>query len=583
MRLALAQIDTVVGDIPGNLASIRAAVARARDARADLLVLPELAVVGYPAGDLLGHRAFVEMAQAAVHQLVSELDDELAVLVGSAAWPRDGALPFNVAHFISRHTLATVHKRLLPSYDVFHETRLFARGDVSERAVFELAGIRIGVTICEDLWNDTSFWPGGRQYRDDPVLDVVHAGAQLVVNLSASPYEAGKVALRANVIQHAAQRHRVGVALCNLVGGNDSMVFDGSSMLADVATGTPRLAGLARAFAEDFLLADFEPARGFVRVDEQAAQRATTLDLALTHNACQVPCAPDTLDELERALVVGIRAFVRKQGFERVLLGLSGGIDSALVAYLAAQALGPENVLAVELPSRFTSELSRSIAANLVGTLGVHQCAIDIESTVQVFLGNLAPELAHCASDSTSDVTAENLQARVRGTILMTLSNRLGNLVLATGNKSELAVGYCTLYGDMVGALAPIGDLYKTQVCAMCRRVNARERREIFPRAVLERPPTAELRHRQRDEDTLPAYATMDPILVGILEDRLDDGHIAALTGTDPPLVRHIRELVRRGEFKRFQAPPSLRVSVRSWPGRAYPIVQRYRPDDSLG
>jgi NAD+ synthetase len=574
MRLALAQIDTTAGDIAGNRARVLGAIERARGGGADLVVFPELALVGYPPRDLLERRALANAAAASLELVVRAVAGGPAVLVGSIDWPDALLRPRNVAHLIHAGRVETIAKRLLPTYDVFDEARHFSRGSAAQAAVFPIAGVRVGVLICEDQWTDPRLWGGRRMYEEDPTTDLGRAGAELVVNLSASPFSSGKAALRAAVVRAHATTHGVAAAICNLVGGNDSLVFDGGSLLVD-ADG--RLAGAGAPFAEDLLWASFDPTlRAFGDLDAPSRARAAAIEPAFPDGRiCHVRLADDEIDDIERALTLGLAGYAGKLGFTRALVGLSGGVDSALVAYLAARVFGGDAVDAVELPSRFTSPLSREIAATLRARLGLRGETIDIEPVMLSFLRQLEPAFA----GTRPDVAEENLQARIRGTLLMALSNKFGHLLLSTGNKSEMAVGYCTLYGDMNGGLGLISDVFKQQVYAMCRRINARAGEEVVPTAVLERAPSAELRADQRDEDNLPPYALLDPILVGILEDRLEDAPIARATSAPLALVARVRRMTEAAEFKRFQAPPTIRVSRKAWHGRRYPIVQRFSAD----
>jgi NAD+ synthetase len=571
MRIVLGQINTIVGDIEGNRRKVLEMVRRACDHGAELLVLPELALVGYPPQDLLEHRALARAAADSLEHLVRASPPGLAVIVGSIDWPNDSALPRNVAHVIQRGEVLTVAKRLLPTYDVFDEARHFASGSAGQRAIAEIGGVQCGILICEDMWNDDQLW-SSRRYDEDPAEELVAAGAQLLINVSASPFDAGKVGIRARLVRHAATRHGVGVAMCNLVGGNDSLIFDGASMAANPGG---RLAGVAGLFSEDVLLVTWKEGVGFVDVAEEAHTRARAVpEIALLPPPCHVELASAALEEAEQALCLGLRDYVHKLGFEQVTLGLSGGIDSALVAHLAARSLGGKNVLAVEMPSPYTSLLSREVAGMVVDNLDLQRLVLPIEGPQNALLRELEP----CFEGLEPDITEENLQARVRGTLLMALSNKLGHLVLATGNKSEMAVGYCTLYGDMSGGLAVISDLLKLQVYALSRRINEREGRDVIPRAAIERPASAELRPDQTDQEALPPYEKLDPVLVGILEDRLEDREIAEKTGNDESLVSRVRTMVDAAEFKRHQAPPALRVSRKAWHGRHHPIVQRFRP-----
>ena len=580
MRVALAQINTVVGDLAGNRALVLHGIRRAADQGAELVVFPELALVGYPPRDLVERRDLARQAEASLEQLVASLaamGEAPTVLVGSIDWPAPSPgrpdLPRNLALLIEGGRVRGVAKRLLPTYDVFDEVRHFRPGDPDQRATFNVGGVRIGVLVCEDQWTDSRLWRGGSPYSAEPSQELVHAGAQLLVNLSASPYSAGKLDLRAAFTTEDARRHGVGVALCNLVGGNDSLVFDGASMVVD---GDGSVAGVGEAFKPDLLVADFDPdTRRFAVVDPVPRARAGTVAPGWPETRpCHVDVSDRTIDAMEEALVLGLRDYAGKLGFDRTVLGLSGGIDSALVAYLASRALGDgEAVLSVEMPSRYTSQLSRDLAGGLIRNLGMPSMELDVEPLQEAFAHKLAPAFG----ERGPDVTEENLQSRTRGVLLMALSNKLGHLLLSTGNKSEMAVGYCTLYGDMNGGLSVISDLFKLQVTRMCARINERAGEEVIPAGIISRPPSAELAADQKDEDSLPPYATLDPILVGMLVDRLDDETVARQVGVRLELVRRIRKLTNRSEFKRFQAAPTLRVSRKAWHGRRYPIVHRFR------
>lgn len=575
MRLALAQLDTVVGDFEGNLDLVLDATRRAGAAGAQLVVCPELALAGYPPRDLVERRGFVRAAKRALDRLQAALDRQgPAVLVGSIDWPSQLHLPRNVVHLVQASGVQTVAKRLLPTYDVFDEVRHFSPGLADQLATFELHGTRFGVLICEDQWTDPRLWGGHRPYPEIVAQELARAGVALVINASASPFSAGKLGVRAMLTSDNARQEGVAVALCNLVGANDSLVFDGGSLLVN-ADG--HLAAAGASFEPDLLIADFDPAtRRFEPLGDtglEARRRAARIEPAWPEvPAMHVPQTPHELDDIEAALVAGLRGYAKKLGFRSALVGLSGGIDSALVAYLAAQALGGDAVHVVEMPSRFTADLSRTVSAELVATLGLRPEVIEIEPLQQAFLRSLASSFG----DRPEGVTEENLQSRIRGTLLMALSNKRGHLLLSTGNKSEMAVGYCTLYGDMNGGLSVISDLFKLQVRALCERVNARAGRELIPRAVIERPPSAELRADQRDDDALPPYEVLDPILTGMLVDRLEDRAIAEALGVEPELVERVRKLTNRAEFKRFQAAPTLRVSPKAWHGRRYPIVHRF-------
>jgi NAD+ synthase (glutamine-hydrolysing) len=550
VRVALAQLDQIVGDFDGNVARIAAAAAAAHARGADLLVAPELAIPGYPPMDLMFISSFADANRAALDRLAALVPPSLPVLCGYVDRNPEvehGGKPL-------RNAAALVHagewrlaatKTLLPTYDVFDEARYFEPCPDPVGNVVEVAGVRVGVTICEDIWNDRDFWVT-RLYKHDPVARVVTAGgAQVLVNLSSSPWSAGKERTRIAMVAHAARRHGVAVAYANQVGGNDSLLFDGQSFVADAGG---RLVALGAAFAEDLLVVD---------LDDPAAAAVAPPELGFA-------------DAVHRALVMGIRDYFGKLGLKAAVVGLSGGIDSALTAALAADALGPANVVGLSMPSRYSSDGSRTDAHALAERLGIALHAVPIEKPFGDYLELLGPLFAGRAAD----VTEENLQARIRGNLLMAWSNKMGSVVLATGNKSELAMGYCTIYGDMCGGLAVLSDLFKTEVYAVSEWVNRAG--EVIPRASIDKPPSAELRPDQRDDQSLPPYPVLDPILRALLVDELGVAEAARETGAEPALVASIARTVARNEFKRKQAPPTLRVSGKAWYGRQVPIVHRF-------
>ncbi len=556
-RIALAQVNPTVGDLAGNAGRIRAATERARAEGASLIVFPELCLCGYPPRDLLDLPDFVERCRRTLAELAqpAEWSRGISIVLGFPEAP-EGAPPpgiYNAAALLAGGRLEAVgRKSLLPTYDVFDETRYFLPADR-----VTVAGERLGLSICEDVWNDKRFWDRPR-YARDPVSDLVAAGASLVVNLSASPYAIGKPALRERMLAASARAHGTPIAYVNQVGGNDALVFDGGSMLV-ARDGTV----LARAplFEELLLVGDLE----------SGGARAITLDGAPLP-AAGTPSDP-VADEVFRALVLGVRDYVRKCGFRTAVIGLSGGIDSAVTACIAAAALGAENVSGVAMPSRYSSDHSREDAALLAASLGIRFQEISIEPMHAAFMA----QLEAARGRPLGDLAEQNVQARIRGQILMALSNDTGGLVLSTGNKSELAVGYCTLYGDMAGGLAVIGDVPKTLVYRVSRAANARAARAVIPERTFTKPPSAELKPGQVDQDSLPPYEVLDDILQAYVEERLPMDAIAA-RGHDVETVRRVLRLVVGSEYKRRQAAPVLKVSDKAFgEGRRLPIAHGWR------
>ncbi len=542
MKIALAQIDPTVGDFTGNLERIVAASRRAAALGARLTVFSELAICGYPPADFLEKPSFLARCRSAVDELAAATRDlPSAVLAGVAlpAPPETGKPAVNAAVLLDRGTLLLEqHKRLLPFYDVFDEQRYFApsRG----QQVVELDGVRLAITICEDAWNDKNFWPQ-RLYKVDPMEELMRQQPALHINLSSSPFWHSKRAIRREMLAAIARRDGVPVLMSNQVGGNDSLIFDGSSLALN-ARG--ELIAQAASFAEDLVVVD--------PFDAPVLPVAEDDDTAAAY----------------RALVLGTRDYVRKCGFKKALVGLSGGIDSALVAAIAADALGPENVIAVGMPSPYSSAGSIDDSRHLAANLGIRFELIGISGLFAEFTRALQPQFAGLKADTTE----ENIQSRIRGCLLMALSNKFSALVLTTGNKSEMAVGYCTLYGDMVGALAVIGDLVKTRVYAVCRWLN--REREVIPAAILDKPPSAELRPDQKDTDSLPPYEVLDPILEAYVERYETPEQIAQANGFPLDLVQQVVRLVERSEYKRQQAAPVLKVTSKSFGmGRRFPIA----------
>ena len=586
VKIALAQIDTTVGAFAENAAAIVRQSREAAGAGAQLVLFPELTLCGYPPKDLLALREFVQRQLAALEELAADpVFARVPALVGFAEPHRgEGAGLFNACALLRDGKIAAVaRKSLLPTYDVFDEARYFDPSP--EVTVLEVAGVRVGLSICEDLWNDKLFWQKPR-YARDPIEELARQGAQVLVNLSASPYALGKTQVRRDMAAAAARRHGMPIALCNLVGGNDSLVFDGHSIA--VAAGGETLVE-APGFEERLVFADLSPKplptgaprstpplgrekpETSCRTDPLVAPKHDLGALAVV-SAYELDLSDAGCAELAEALTLGIRDYARKTGFRAAVLGLSGGVDSALTAVLAARALGPTNVTAIAMPSRYTASMSNEDAAVLAGRLGMLFHTIPIEQIFKSYLAALEPIFR----GRKPDVTEENLQARIRGTLLMAYSNKTGALLLSTGNKSELATGFSTLYGDMAGGLAPIGDLSKTAVYALARWLN-RQGREVIPERILTRPPTAELRENQTDQDTLPPYDELDRVLRGHVEEHLGVGELTE-RGIPEDLARRVLKLVVQSEYKRRQAAPVLRVTARAFgEGWRFPIAHGYR------
>ena len=540
MKCLLAQINTTVGDIDGNLRRSLDALAIARERGADLLVLPEQTIPGYPTKDLLTQASFIARNQDALARFAPETASGPAALIGYAE-PHGGpgkGLYNSVALCRGGVVEQVYRKMLLPTYDVFDEARYFDSG--SDVSLFDIGGMTAAITVCEDMWNDELYW-SRRLYTRDPIADSARAGGRLILNLSASPYTIPKRRIRAAMIASAARRHGAAILQVNSVGGNDDLIFDGGSVAFD-GTGTMR--AQAASFIEDF-----------VEVTVSSAGDASPLVLA-----GRIVPEEAELEELRRALVLGIRDYVGKCGFTQVLIGLSGGIDSALVAVLAAEALGPANVHGVSMPSRYSSDHSKDDARQLAEALGISYRTIPIEAMFSTALAVLTPHLG----DPSRGAAAENMQSRLRGLTLMALSNSSGAMVLTTGNKSEMSVGYCTLYGDMCGGLAAIADVPKTIVYTLSRHINDTAGREVIPYNTIEKPPSAELAPGQKDTDSLPPYDVLDPIVRGHVEEGQDEERLIAL-GHDAATVRRVLRMIRLNEYKRRQAPPTLKVTSRAF------------------
>lgn len=543
MKIALAQINTTIGDFAGNRDKLLAAYRRGVDAGADLVLAPELATTGYPPRDLLLRPQFIDKNLAILNELAAATG-KTALVAGFVEHndQQPGRPAANSVALMQNGKIAAIRRKmLLPTYDVFDEDRYFE--PAVENKPVELGGWKLGLTICEDIWNDEDFWRQ-RRYRRDPSQELVEAGAQIIINCSASPWYLGKEIVRRNMVASLAAKIGRPVVYCNLVGGNDELVFDGHSMAFD---GRGRLIVEARGFEEDFLLVDIEQAEPVI------------------------PSICKSEEQLHAALTLGLRDYMHKCGFKAAVLGLSGGIDSALTACLAAAALGPENVLGVSLPSQFSSQGSLDDARALARNLGIRYEVIPIQTPFEAVKQQLQPLFA----GRKEDVTEENIQARLRGVILMALSNKFGSLLLTTGNKSEMAVGYCTLYGDMCGGLGVISDVPKQMVYRLARWIN--REREIIPVSSLTKPPSAELRPNQTDQDTLPPYEILDAILeLYVVEGRRPAEIIDA--GFKEADVKRVVRLIDQSEYKRRQAAPGLKVTSKAFGmGRRIPIAQRYR------
>ncbi len=544
VKILLAQRNSTVGDFAGNLRLVRDAIERARVAKADVVALPELFLPGYPPRDLVEKASFVEANERALEQAAAMATD-VVLVVGCLERNSSGVGKgvFNAAAVCAQGSVsALVRKLLLPTYDVFDEGRNFEPG--SSPSVVTIAGARVGLSICEDAWNSPDFW-SHRHYTRDPIREQAERGVDWFLNISASPFAVGRGPLRPRMFSEHARAHRRPILFVNLVGGNDELVFDGRSLAVD---GAGRVRLEAHPFREEDLLVD---------LDALPASR-------------EPPSAPDAEEVLE-ALVLGTRDYVRKCGFERAVVGLSGGIDSSVVAAIAAEALGPERVLGVSMPSRYSSEGSLADAKTLAQALGIGYRVIPIDPMFQSYLATLEPHF----EGRPADVTEENVQARIRGNVLMAISNKFGHLVLTTGNKSELAVGYCTLYGDMSGGLAVISDVPKTLVYEVGRALD--RRRPAIPESVYAKAPSAELRPNQTDQETLPPYEALDRILKLYVEERRPLAEILA-AGLPADWVRQTIARVDGNEYKRKQAAPGLRVTSKAFGlGWRIPIAQKFR------
>jgi NAD+ synthase/NAD+ synthase (glutamine-hydrolysing) len=546
MKIALAQFNPTVGDFEGNAARIVSLASQAKQRGADLAVFSELCICGYLPLDLLERPAFIERNQETLKCIAMQMP--LPAVVGYAGRverDRAGKSIANKAALIDEgRVVFEQSKMLLPTYDVFDESRYFQPGE--RQYVYGLDREQLGITICEDVWNDKTFW-ANPMYARDPVTELVAQGTSVLLNISASPYTLEKRTLRLQMLRSLARHHRRPIIYVNQVGGDDSLIFDGASI---AITPDGRIAAQAKAFEEDVVL--FDTVTGEGDIHEQPDE-----EIAYAY----------------QALVTGTRDYVRKCRFSKAIVALSGGIDSAVVASIAVAALGPRNVLGVSMPGPYSSEGSRTDAKALADNLGIEFLTIPIGDVFDSYSNALQPVFA----DRKPDTTEENIQARIRGNYLMALSNKFGSMVLSTGNKSESAVGYCTLYGDMAGGLAVISDVPKLMVYELAHFIN--RERELIPRSSISKPPSAELRPDQKDSDSLPPYDVLDRILKAYIEEVKAPDQIAAELGYDLKLVREIAALVDRNEYKRKQAAPGLKITSRAFGfGRPFPIAQRFIP-----
>jgi NAD+ synthetase len=544
LKIALAQLNPTIGDLEGNSRKIEDACRKSGEAGADLVVFSELVLTGYPPRDLLYKPDLICEGQKALESLVARIQGP-AVLMGHVGKRKNGAgkgLTNSAVLFQNGRILAQADKVLLPSYDVYDETRYFQAAD--QPVMCELSGTQLGITICEDIWNFPNFYDQDI-YHSNPVEELAQAGADIILNVSASPYRVGRWQTRRKLGQHIVDRFKLPFVLVNQVGGNDDLLFDGHSF---ALSASGEVIAQAKGFEEDLIVVDLEQGKGDVRPTPECDE-----------------------EEMFRGLVMGVRDYLNKCGYSKAVVGLSGGIDSALVAAIAVEALGSGNVMGISMPSQYTASQSISDAERLAGNLGVSFSVVAIEQLFAQYKKSLSPLFPGMAED----VTEENIQARIRGNILMAASNKLGNMVLSTGNKSEMSVGYCTLYGDMAGGLSVISDVPKMKVYALARWLN--RDKEIIPQAIIERPPTAELKPNQTDQDSLPPYELLDSILEGYVEKHWSVERLIE-EGYEAEVVRQVVRMVDSNEYKRNQAAPGLKVTAKAFgSGRRNPIAQKFR------
>jgi len=575
IRVGIAQINSTVGDLSGNTKKIMQSVDQAKSLGVDLLTFPELAITGYPPEDLLLKPQFIKQNKESLDKMI-EYSSDIALVVGFV--DSDGDIYNAAAVVYNRKLVGVYHKFYLPNYGVFDENRYFQAG--RECPIFIIYGVGIGITICEDMW-----------YEAGPAIVQAYAGARVLLNISASPYHAGKGLFRERMLATRASDSVAVVVHNNLVGGQDELVFDGNSLIINEKG---ELIARGKQFEEDFVVADLDVESVFRSQLHDPRRRketpwvrekleeATKIEVSREYPAIARPPLPprrvsrlDELAEIYQALVLGIRDYVRKNGFEKVVIGLSGGVDSSLVAAIATDAIGAENVIGVSMPSRYSSPGSKSDAEALARNLGIEFKVIPIEKAFSSYLETLAGPF----KDTQPDVTEENIQARVRGNILFALSNKFGWLVLACSNKSETATGYTTLYGDMAGGFIPLKDVPKTLVIELARYKNRQAGKEVIPSSVLTKAPSAELRPDQKDTDTLPPYDILDPILKAYVEDDVTIDQIIAM-GFDPEIVMNTARLVDRNEYKRRQAAPGIKITPRDFGrDRRLPITNKFKEE----
>lgn len=552
LRIAIAQINCTVGDLGGNASKIVSYTAQAKTSGADIVVFPELAITGYPPEDLLLKPKFISDNLESLNRIAKSVDD-IIVIVGFVGQSGNGL--YNSAAVLYKGAIkGTYHKMILPNYGVFDEKRYFTAGTVPQ--IFKAGDIIFGVNICEDIW-----------HNEGPLLQEASLGAKLIININSSPYHAGKIREREEIARRGAKASNVCIVYANLVGGQDEIVFDGQSMIVD---SIGKVTHRAEAFKEDLLIADLD-----IPGSEAKGKAIIVTDIISVKSRPTVEAREikplDQVAEIYGALLLGVRDYTGKNGFEKVVIGLSGGIDSAIVAAIAADALGKENVTGVFMPTRYSSELSETDAKRVASDLGIGYKNISIDHIYKLYLMAFEPHFA----GSAKDVTEENIQARIRGNILMALSNKFRWLVLTTGNKSEMSTGYATLYGDMAGGLAVIKDVPKTLVYKLAKYRNSISK--VIPDSIMLKEPTAELRHDQKDRDTLPPYDVLDPIIKAYVEEDKSMGEISAL-GFDKEVVARVIDMVDKSEYKRRQSPPGIKITPKAFgKDRRVPITNKYK------